>query len=69
MLPLCESCASAWERRVLGIPLSRWLRTLKPPVKPSPCCPLCGTTPETIRTTGLYGCCFCYRLFPVEEAS
>ncbi len=61
-LRLCDSCAEAWSRRTLGVPLVGWLRRLKPPPQTYPACPFCGATTQQARETGLYGCPMCYLL-------
>lgn len=61
-LHLCDSCAQAWTRRTLGIPLTQWLRCLKPAPQTYATCPFCGTTTENVHETGLYGCPLCYLL-------
>ncbi|MEN3002590.1 MAG: hypothetical protein ABDI19_12235 [Armatimonadota bacterium] len=61
-LVLCRACALCYERRTLGVSLSRWLQQLIPPPKTYTQCPFCGTTAEQVQQTGLYGCCLCYQV-------
>jgi protein-arginine kinase activator protein McsA len=61
-LRLCESCAAAWTRRTLGVPLTQWLRCLKPAPQTYAICPFCSATTDSVRETGLYGCPMCYLL-------
>jgi len=66
-LHLCERCAQAWARRTLNLPLVEWLRCLKPAPQTYSKCPLCTTTTESVRETGLYGCPMCYWLLDGAE--
>lgn len=59
-LHLCPECAQGWARRTLGKPVIHWLRQLKPIPKAHSSCPFCGTTPQQVRESGLYGCALCY---------
>ncbi|MFN7016050.1 MAG: hypothetical protein ACK4P5_02625 [Fimbriimonadales bacterium] len=67
-LRLCETCAYAWTKRELSVPLPLWLQQLRPAPRPHHECPFCGCTPALVRETGLYGCALCY-LFLRENAS
>ncbi len=66
-LALCRACATRYERRMRTAPISRWLQQLRPPPRTHTRCPLCGTTPEQIQQTGLFGCCICYQVFGVLQ--
>ncbi|CUU06008.1 MAG: hypothetical protein N2045_07655 [Fimbriimonadales bacterium] len=66
VLGLCEACFGVWERRRGGAPLQKWIREIKPPARSYTACPSCGATPDQIRQTGLYGCCFCYVFLQVR---
>ena len=59
-LRLCDLCAQAWARRTLGVPLTQWLRCLKPAPQTYAICPFCSATTNSVRETGLYGCPMCY---------
>ena len=61
-LRLCDSCAQAWARRMLGVPLTQWLRCLKSAPQTYAICPFCSATTDSVRETGLYGCPMCYLL-------
>lgn len=66
-LALCELCFGAWARRRGQAFVPQWVNALKPSPHSHATCPFCKATPETIRQTGLYGCCFCYLFFGVPE--